>query len=142
MTADHSATVKKSVLVGLGVLALIVIFAASCSSSGARCGDYDREEVYVYQPGRGDYEKSGGQYRFVGANRGDYGREIRYEYDPNDGDYDKRNGQYVYVGCDDGRRGGSSSSSSRSSGGGVWFFGGSSSGSGSSNRGGGPGWGK
>ncbi|KUP95619.1 hypothetical protein [Thermobifida cellulosilytica] len=135
MAADSgpSAIVKKGVLVGLGVLALVVVFSASCGSSVSRCGDYDREQAYVFNPGRGNYDKNGNQYVWVGDGTGDYDQEVRYEYDPGDGQYDLRNGEYVYVGCTD-RRSGSSSSS-----GGVWFFGG---GSGSSNRGGGPGWGK
>ena len=96
---DNSAPAKKKVLIGLGLLALIVVFVASCSSSWSRCGDYDRDIVYTYSPGRGDYDRRGSDYVYRPDGTGDYRREIRYIYNPNGGAYDLKNGEYVYVGC-------------------------------------------
>lgn len=131
---DNSAPAKKKVLIGLGLLALIVVFVASCSSSWSRCGDYDRDIVHTYSPGRGDYDRRGSDYVYRPDGTGDYRREIRYIYNPNGGAYDLKNGEYVYVGCSKRNRfswhvgvDSSDSSSNRS---------------GSSTRGGGPGWGK
>lgn len=128
---SNTAPTKKKLLTGLGLLTLTVVFTTSCSSSWSHCGDYDREVVYTYSPGRGDYDREGSDYIYRPDGTGDYRREIQYEYNPNKGDYDLRNGEYVYVGCSDRHRS-------------SWYVrvDSDSSRNGSSNRGGGPGSGK
>ncbi|TDQ48793.1 hypothetical protein [Actinorugispora endophytica] len=121
MADDDSATnVKRFLLIGTGLVAVLVVCLVACSPSRA-CGDYDRET-----------DVSGNTY---------------YEYDPNDGDYDLVNGEYTYVGCRSGSSSGGGvwffgGSSGNSGGNNNSNSNSTSDSSGSSNRGGGPGWGK